>query len=51
MKILAIGDFHGKFPGKFEKIIKKEITDNRIAGIICFCGTKIKSKFLGVFFR
>jgi Icc-related predicted phosphoesterase len=24
MKILAIGDFHGEFPKKFEKIIKKE---------------------------
>jgi Icc-related predicted phosphoesterase len=24
MKILAIGDFHGKFPKKFEQIIKKE---------------------------
>ena len=24
MKILAIGDFHGKFPKKFERIIKKE---------------------------
>jgi len=27
MKILAIGDFHGKFPRKFEKIIKKEKID------------------------
>lgn len=27
MKILAIGDFHGKFPKKFEKIIKKEKID------------------------
>ncbi|MFH1425447.1 MAG: metallophosphoesterase [archaeon] len=26
-KILAIGDFHGKFPKKFEKIIKKEKID------------------------
>lgn len=24
MKILAIGDFHGKFPKKFERLIKKE---------------------------
>lgn len=27
MKILAIGDFHGKFPKKFEKMIKKEKID------------------------
>jgi Icc-related predicted phosphoesterase len=27
MKILAIGDFHGKFPKKFEKIIKKQKID------------------------
>ena len=27
MKILAIGDFHGKFPKKFEKLIKKEKID------------------------
>jgi len=27
MKILAIGDFHGKFPRKFEKLIKKEKID------------------------
>lgn len=27
MKILAIGDFHGKFPEKFEKIIEKEKID------------------------
>lgn len=27
MKILAIGDFHGKFPKKFEQIIKKEKID------------------------
>ncbi len=27
MKILAIGDFHGKFPKKFERIIKKEKID------------------------
>lgn len=27
MKILAIGDFHGTFPKKFEKIIKKEKID------------------------
>ena len=24
MKILAIGDFHGKFPQKFENVAKKE---------------------------
>jgi Icc-related predicted phosphoesterase len=27
MKILAIGDFHGKFPKRFEQIIKKEKID------------------------
>jgi len=27
MRILAIGDFHGKFPKKFEKIIKKKKVD------------------------
>ena len=27
MKILAIGDFHGKFPRKFEKLIKREKID------------------------
>ena len=27
MKILAIGDFHGKFPKKFERLIKKEKID------------------------
>jgi len=27
MKILAIGDFHGKFPKKFENLIKKEKMD------------------------
>ena len=27
MKILAIGDFHGSFPKKFEKLIKKEKID------------------------
>jgi Icc-related predicted phosphoesterase len=27
MKILAIGDFHGKFPNKFEQVIKKEKID------------------------
>ncbi len=27
MKILAIGDFHGEFPKKFERIIKKEKID------------------------
>jgi Icc-related predicted phosphoesterase len=27
MKILAIGDFHGEFPSKFNKIIKKEKID------------------------
>ena len=27
MKLLAIGDFHGKFPKKFERLIKKEKID------------------------
>jgi len=27
MKILALGDFHGQFPKKFYKIIKKEHPD------------------------
>lgn len=27
MRILALGDFHGRFPGKFEKLIKKEKVD------------------------
>ena len=27
MKILAIGDFHGRFPKKYEKIIKEEKID------------------------
>ena len=37
MKILAIGDFHGKFPEKFFRRIKKENFDI-ILSVGDFCG-------------
>lgn len=27
MKMLIVGDFHGTLPGKFERLIKKEMID------------------------
>jgi len=39
MKILAIGDFHGKFPSKLKKKIKKEEFD-LIVSVGDYCGNK-----------
>lgn len=50
MKILAIGDFHGKFPGKLKKLIKKENPDL----ILCtgdFFPWSMKKLFLNVAIR